>query len=79
VKWLDRIPLVWLVVLALWMAVAPITPEPHLIEKLRMLGQGTLSRPLDIFDLFIHTMPLVLLALRLWRRMMAARAGAGER
>lgn len=78
-KWLDRIPLVWLVVLALWMAVAPITPEPHLIEKLRMLGQGTLSRPLDIFDLFIHTMPLVLLALRLWRRMMAARAGAGER
>ncbi|WP_096663236.1 hypothetical protein [Polaromonas sp. AET17H-212] len=78
-KWLDRIPLVWLVVLALWMAVAPITPEPHLIEKLRMLGQGTLSRPLDIFDLFIHTMPLVLLALRLWRRVMAARAGAGER
>lgn len=78
-KWLDRIPLVWLVVLALWMAVAPITPEPHLIEKLRMLGQGTLSRPLDIFDLFIHAMPLVLLALRLWRRVMAARAGAGER
>ncbi len=78
-KWLDRIPLVWLVVLALWIAVAPITPEPHLIEKLRMLGQGTLSRPLDIFDLFIHTMPLVLLALRLWRRVMAARAGAGER
>jgi len=78
-KWLDRIPLVWLVVLALWMAVAPITPEPHLIEKLRMLGQGTLSRPLDIFDLFIHAMPLVLLVLRLWRRMMAARAGAGRR
>jgi len=78
-KWLDRIPLIWLLVLALWMAVAPITPEPHLIEKLRMLGQGTLSRPLDIFDLFIHAMPLVLLVLRLWRRMSAARAGARER
>lgn len=77
-RWLDRFPLVWLVVLALWMAVAPITPEPHLIEKLRMLGQGTLSRPLDIFDLFIHAMPLVLLVLRLWRRLMATRAGAGE-
>ncbi len=77
-RWLDRIPLVWLVVLALWMAVAPITPEPHLIEKLRMLGQGTLSRPLDIFDLFIHAMPLVLLALRLWRRVTAVRAGARE-
>lgn len=77
-RWLDRIPLVWLVVLALWMAVAPITPEPHLIEKLRMLGQGTLSRPLDIFDLFIHAMPLLLLALRLWRRVAAARVGARE-
>ena len=77
-RWLDRIPLVWLVVLALWMAVAPITPEPHLIEKLRMLGQGTLSRPLDIFDLFIHAMPLVLLVLRLWRRVTSARAATGE-
>lgn len=77
-RWLDRIPLVWLVVLALWMAVAPITPEPHLIEKLRMLGQGLLSRPLDIFDLFIHALPLVLLVLRLWRRVASARAAAGE-
>ncbi len=78
-KWLDRIPLVWLVVLALWMAVAPIMPEPHLIEKLRMLGMGTLSRPLDIFDLFIHAMPLLLLVLRLWRRMRAARASVQVR
>ncbi|MDI1272852.1 hypothetical protein [Polaromonas sp.] len=77
-RWLDRIPLVWLVVLALWMAVAPITPEPHLIEKLRMLGQGLLSRPLDIFDLFIHALPLVLLVLRLWRRVASARAAAGK-
>ena len=68
-KWLDRFPLLWLVVLAVWMAVAPITPEPHLIEKLRMLGNGTLSRPLDIFDLCLHAAPLVLLVLRLWRRL----------
>ncbi|WP_114973589.1 hypothetical protein [Rhodoferax ferrireducens] len=66
-SWLDRFPLLWLSVLALWMAVAPITPEPHLIEKLRMLWQGTLARPIDIFDLFLHATPLVLLALRLWR------------
>ena len=68
-KWLDRFPLLWLVVLAVWMAVAPITPEPHLIEKLRMLGNGTLSRPLDIFDLCLHAAPLLLLVLRLWRRL----------
>lgn len=65
--WLDRFPLVWLVVLALWLAVAPVVPEPHLVEKLRMLMQGTLSKPIDIFDLLLHSVPLALLALRLWR------------
>jgi hypothetical protein len=65
--WLDRFPLVWLVVLALWLAVAPVVPEPHLVEKLRMLFQGTLQKPIDIFDLLLHSVPLALLALRLWR------------
>jgi hypothetical protein len=65
--WLDRFPLKLLVAVALWLAVAPIVPEPHLIEKWRMLVQGTLHQPIDIFDLFLHTTPLVLLALRLWR------------
>jgi hypothetical protein len=69
--WLDRFPLALLVVVALWLAVAPIVPEPHLVEKWRMLMQGTLSRPIDIFDLLLHTVPLLLLALRLvrlWRQ-----------
>ncbi|WP_310567406.1 hypothetical protein [Hydrogenophaga sp.] len=65
--WLDRFPLKLLVVVALWLAVAPIVPEPHLVEKLRLLSQGALHRPIDVFDLFLHTTPLVLLALRLWR------------
>ena len=65
--WLDRFPLKWLVVLALWLAVAPVVPEPHLVEKIRMLWQGTLQRPIDIFDLLLHSVPLALLALRLWR------------
>ncbi|GAA6143761.1 hypothetical protein [Hydrogenophaga sp. 5NK40-0174] len=66
-KWLDRIPLAGLLIIALWLAVAPITPEPHLIEKWRMLTEGTLVRPIDIFDLFLHTTPLVLLGIRLVR------------
>ncbi len=65
--WLDRFPFKLLLALALWLAVAPIVPEPHLIEKLRMLSQGTLTQPIDIFDLLLHTTPLVLLAVRLWR------------
>ncbi|GAB3192564.1 hypothetical protein GCM10027292_32720 [Hydrogenophaga aquatica] len=65
--WLDRFPLGWLVAIALWLAVAPVVPEPHLWEKLKMLASGTLARPIDIFDLFMHATPLVLLAWRLWR------------
>ena len=66
-RWLDRFPLGLLVVVAAWLAIAPVVPEPHLTEKWRMLLQGSLTRPLDIFDLLLHTLPLVLLAIRLWR------------
>jgi len=67
-NWLDKFPLALLIALAVWMAVAPINPEPHLIEKWRMLSQGTLVKPLDMFDLVLHSAPIVLLALRLWRQ-----------
>ena len=67
-SWLDRAPLFWLIALAVWMAGAPFTPEPHLVEKVRMLLQGTLTRPLDVFDLFIHAVPMVLLAVKLARQ-----------
>ncbi len=67
-NWLDRAPLFLLIALAVWMAGAPFTPEPHLVEKLRMLFQGALTRPLDIFDLLMHAAPSVLLAVKLARR-----------
>ena len=60
--WLDRLPLGSLALGALLLGLAPFTPEPHLIEKLRMLAQGSLSRPIDIFDLLLHgALPLLLL------------------
>lgn len=65
--WIDRIPPFLLILVAAWMAVAPINPEPHLVEKVRMLSQGALTSPLDIFDLFIHSAPLALVAIRGWR------------
>jgi hypothetical protein len=64
-KWLDSIPLSVLLPLAVVMALAPFVPEPHLWEKLKMLASGTLVRPIDIFDLFLHGTPLLLLALKL--------------
>jgi hypothetical protein len=63
--WLDKIPLLILVLLALTLGLAPYLPEPHLVEKLRMLKEGTLKRPLDIFDLVMHATPWVLLILKL--------------
>jgi hypothetical protein len=73
-RWIDRIPLFLLILLTAWMAVAPINPEPHLVEKVRMLSQGTLTRPVDIFDLLYHLAPMAILALRLWRMAKARRA-----
>jgi hypothetical protein len=72
-NWLDRIPLGVLVVAALALALAPFFPEPHLWQKLKMLFAGTLTRPIDIFDLFLHGAPVVLLGRRLLR---LARRGA---
>ena len=71
-KCLDRIPLSILMPIALVLAVAPFVPEPHLWEKLKMLFDGTLQKPIDIFDLFLHGTPLLLLLLKLARM---ARAG----
>jgi len=64
-KWLDWIPYTMLVPLAIFLALAPFTPEPHLWEKLKMLFSGTLSQPIDIFDLFLHGTPLLMLLLKL--------------
>ncbi len=71
---LDRIPLVTLLILTLFLGLAPMTPEPHVLEKLRMLFTGALSRPIDIFDLFLHGTPWLLLGAKLLR--MATRADA---
>jgi len=64
-KWLDRIPYSIVVPLALFLAFAPFSPEPHLWQKLKMLADGTLVKPIDSFDLFLHAAPLVILALKL--------------
>lgn len=62
-KILDKIPLSFLLIIGVLLGLAPMQPEPHLVEKLRMLSQGVLTKPIDIFDLFLHaSAPLLLLA-----------------
>ena len=65
--WLDKTPLSLLILLSLLLGLAPFVPEPHLWEKLKMLAAGTLSRPIDVFDLLLHAAPWMLLALKLVR------------
>ena len=64
---LDQIPLSLLLIAALTLGLAPFFPEPHIWEKLKMLAAGTLSRPIDIFDLLLHAAPFLLLAAKLVR------------
>ena len=66
-KYIDKIPLLPLAVAAIFMSLAPFSPEPHLVEKLRMLMNADLVKPIDIFDLFWHSFLIVLLVIRLVR------------
>ncbi|MGD9215724.1 MAG: hypothetical protein PVJ84_12970 [Desulfobacteraceae bacterium] len=66
-NWLDKIPYSMLIVFAIFMLLAPFRPMPHVVEKLMMLKNGTLSKPIDIFDLFYHLIPTILLIIKLVR------------
>jgi len=66
-KLIDRIPLLPLTVAAIFMMLAPFVPEPHLLEKIRMLSNGELTKPIDIFDLFWHSLFVTILLIRLVR------------
>lgn len=49
------------------MLLAPFRPMPHVVEKLIMLKKGILTRPIDIFDLFHHFIPAILLVIKIVR------------
>lgn len=59
-KFFHEIPWAILLPVAVLLGFAPFRPEPHLLEKLRMLAGGQLTRPMDIFDLMLHAAPLLL-------------------
>jgi hypothetical protein len=64
-RWLDKIPFGVILPVAVILALAPFVPEPHLWQKLKMLYAGTLVKPIDVFDLFLHGTPLLILVLKL--------------
>jgi hypothetical protein len=64
-KLFQRIPLSLLIVLCLSLGLAPFAPEPHLLEKIKMLASGELSKLIDIFDLVLHGTQWFLLIVKL--------------
>jgi len=64
---LDKLPLLPLFFIALLLGLAPFGEQPHLLEKISLLFAGELHRPIDIFDLFLHGTPVILVLLKIIR------------
>ncbi len=73
-NWIDSLSYGMLVPVALLLGLAPFQPQPHLFEKIGMLAQGTLTRPIDIFDLLLHATPIVILLVKVVRDLIAGSA-----
>lgn len=68
---LDDTPIWVFLFAALTLGLAPFAPEPHIVEKLKMLAAGTLVKPVDIFDLVMHAAPWALLIAKIARLFLA--------
>ncbi len=66
-QFIDKLPYPTLIIVALLMLAAPFVSEPHLLEKMRMLMDGTLTKPLDMFDVVWHLLPAILLGVKFVR------------
>jgi len=72
-QFLVQLPWIWVILACLTLGLAPFVPEPHLWEKLKMLGAGTLVRPLDIFDLVMHAAPFIVALAKLAAMLVVAK------
>lgn len=63
-QWINSLSWTFVLIISATLGLAPFTPEPHIIEKLTMLFNGELVKPIDIFDLFLHGTPWILLMLK---------------
>ena len=74
-KLLDSISWPFAVIICLTLGLAPFTPEPHIWEKLNLLFAGELNQGIDIFDLLLHALPWVILAVKLTRHLTQKQSG----
>jgi hypothetical protein len=66
-KFLDKISYPILIIGAVLIILSPFKPMPHVLEKLIMLKNGTLTKPIDVFDLIFHLVPTIILLLKVYR------------
>jgi hypothetical protein len=63
-EFIIKLPWAIIIIICLTLGLAPYNP-PHIVEKITMLVQGRLVRPIDWFDLAMHSVPWILLILKL--------------
>ncbi len=78
ISWIHYPPLMILIVAAAFLGSMPLVPEPHLFQKFDMLIAGTLVKPIDIFDLFWHSWPIIWIVLRIVTLGIADKGGSSD-
>lgn len=76
-KLLDKISFRTVIIMTIFLGLAPFMPEPHLWEKLKMLVAGDLVKPIDIFDMFFHIAPGLVLLAKIYRHKTGADQSEG--
>lgn len=74
-KFLDKIPFRTVIIMSIFLGLAPFIPEPHIWQKLKLLVAGDLVKPVDIFDMLFHLAPSMVLVAKIIRH---KQAGAVE-
>jgi hypothetical protein len=68
-QWIDGISYTPLIFAAILLGLAPFVPMPHLYEKWLMFRNGELHKWIDIFDVFYHLIPFIIIAIKFYRQM----------
>ena len=60
---LDKLDWTIILILCATLGLAPFSP-PHIVEKISLLINGELIKPIDWFDLLLHGFPWIILTLK---------------
>lgn len=67
IRFIDKLPTFPTILVGTWMALAPFTPEPHLLQKFLMAINGLAFSMMDVFDVFMHVGFAIIGGTKAWR------------